>query len=222
MMKALRVFVLTIAAVTASFGATLFNNGALNNLNGNLMSELRQAEDFTLSELSNLTSITFFSLEADGAYTGSIDWSIYSGAGNQPGILVGGGNATPTRNNLGAVIPLDLDAYQNTFSVNLTNLAASSYWLVLHNGPVATTEFSDFYWGWTDLNAVNTPTIRGLEQSLAPPSLTWDDTGNEHAFFISGDPASGIPEPATVILLSTGLAALWFGKRSRARSSEDR
>jgi hypothetical protein len=221
MMRAFQLLVFTVCGVTAAFGAVLHSNGSFNNLGGNQMGSLVQAEDFTLTSLSNLTSVVFISVEdvaGAGAYSGSIDWSIYSSVGDEPGSLLGGGSASPTRVNLGAVAALSpFVAFENTMSISVTGLAAGSYWLVLHNGPVGTTADSDFYWGWTDLNAGNTGTIRGLEQSLNPVSITWDDTAQEHAFTIFGDvdPGGGVPEPSTLILLSAGLAAIWFRRNGK-------
>ncbi len=219
MMKVLRVFVLAICGVAASNGATLYDNGAINNLGGNQMGSLVQAEDFTITALSNITSVIFYSLEdvaGGGAYLGSIDWAVYSNnVSNQPGSLLGSGSASPTRVNLGVVAALSYVAFENTMSISVTGLVAGSYWLVLHNGPVATTADSEFYWAWTDVNAGNTGSIRGLEQSLNPVSFTWDDTGQEHAFAVFGDPGGEVPEPSTMILISTGLAAIWLRRSGK-------
>ena len=211
--KTIRVLALTAAWMPAAFESVLSFNGTNNNLGGNAMGDFLQADDFTLLATSNITSIVFYSLEGTGAYLGSVDWAIYTNVGNQPGALVSGGSgsATPTRVSLGPVAALGLDAFQNTMSVSVTGLVAATYWLVLHNGPVATTAFSDFYWAWTDLNGGNTGSTRGLEQSLFPASITWDDNSSEHAFSILGD--TDVPEPGTMILLSAGLAALWLRRK---------
>lgn len=212
MRKTIAALAVSLVGLSSLCGATLVNNGGLNNLGGNAMGDLLQADDFSLPALSNLTSVTYFSVEAGNAYTGSTQWWIYSNVGGQPGAVVGGGNATPTRTNVGTA--LGLDAWENTFAINVPNVGPATYWLVLHNGPLASTAFSDFYWGWTGTVSAG----NGLERSLDPVSATWDPNGNEHAFSISGDVVRGeVPEPGTVFLLSGGLAVLWLGKRSQTR-----
>ena len=69
---------------------------------------------------------------------------------------------------------------------------------------MANTNFQDFYWAWTNLNATNTGSIRGKEQIL-PSGITWDDLGQEHAFHLD---SAGVPEPGTLLLLSAGLVGL--------------
>lgn len=216
MKRTFRVLVLTFATVAASFGTTIFDNGTLNNLGASLMSDFLQAEDFSLVSPSNLTGVTFFSAEASGAYLGTIEWSIRANTAFpfQPGSVIASGTASSvTRVNLGTPAGLGgLAAFSNTFSVSVS-LATDTYWLVLHNGPNSTLDSSEFYWATADSNL----TILGKEQSLLPPSSTWDTNSQEHAFLISGNAVTDIPEPATIWTLSLGAAALWLTKQARNR-----
>ena len=94
-------------------------------------------------------------------------------------------------------------------------LTSGSYWLVLHNGLLTDTASTDYYWATADLNATNTASVHGREMSLSPPSATWDFVGSEYAFFVSGNAVgSGVPEPASVILIAGGLVALALRKRT--------
>ena len=102
--------------------------------------------------------------------------------------------------------------FQNDVAVASTSLAAGTYWLVLHDGLSSNTDFQDFYFAWTNVNPTNTASTRGKEQSLVPASVTWDATGQEHAFFISGT-SSATPEPGSILLLSGGLAVLLLARK---------
>ncbi len=175
------------------------------------LSELRQAEDFTLSTTSNLTSVTFWTLESQAAdFTGSIFYEILGDAVGAPGVTsFGSGLASVTRTAAGSAG--GFDQFQNDMALSVTNLAAGTYWLALHNGPLASTNFTDFAWSWTGLNAVNTPTSRGQEFSLNPLAVAWNTNDAEHAFSVYADAVvinPGLPEPATWLLIGAGVAAL--------------
>lgn len=221
MMKRLTLCLLCFCGLFVAPAATLYDNGTYNGLGGNGKGDAWQADDFVLAAASNLTGITFWTLEAQGAYLGSITWEIRTNNVDQPGTLVSGGsgNGAPTRAAVGTA--LGMDVYQNDLTVNITNLAAGTYWLVLHDGLATDVDFQDFYFAWTDLNGTNTPTNRGREQVL-PGGVTWDLNDQEHAFLISGTastapPGGDIPEPGSVVLLSGGLAAMLCARRYAKR-----
>jgi hypothetical protein len=190
----------------------LWDNGgpAVVNEGGSNMSDTFQAEDFELAVLSNLTGVRFWNLQGTANdYAGSIFYQIVTNAGGSPSnTVVGSGLVTPTRVAAGSM--LGLSQFQNDFSISLSNVAAGTYWLELHNGPLSATTFSDFYWTWTDLNGVNTLTNRGRERALDPPSAAWTTNDQEHAFLIAGDAVTEtpVPEPATLLLTASGIAAV--------------
>ncbi len=204
-----------LLAGSASAG-TVWNNGGPNSLGGNEIGDLNGAEDFIITAQSDLTAISFWSLEASGSYLGSITWSIQANTSNVPGAVIASGNIAPTRTNLGAVPALgtnpSLTLFQNNFAINVAALSAGTYWLVLHDGLSTDTALQDFYWAWANLNGTNTGTNRGLEQDATLTDPSWNTNSNEHAFLLSGAPT---PEPATMVLLSAGLAALWLAGRKR-------
>jgi len=80
---------------------------------------------------------------------------------------------------------------------------------VLHNGPLASNNFTDFYWAWTGTGGGNP----GMEQSLNPPAPGFTTNGQEHAFTLFGTPTTTLPEPASWVLVSAGAAFLGFLRR---------
>ncbi|MSV34964.1 MAG: PEP-CTERM sorting domain-containing protein [Bryobacterales bacterium] len=179
------------------------------------MSDFIQGDNFVLAFTTNLTAVRFWDMELSAAdYSGSIFWEIRNNAASVPGgTVLGTGTATPTRTAAGSALGLNI--FQNDFAITVNNVAAGTYWLVLHNGPLASTTFSDYYWAWTAVGGANAATDRGVEKSLNPLAVNWSTNGQEHAFLISGD-AVGIPEPGTLVFISTGIAAMgWARRQSR-------
>lgn len=215
---------LTIAALAlalqtgGALAATLWNNGlpATVGPGGSNMSDTFQADDFTITVASDLTAVRFWDLESSASdYTGSIFYRIVNNAAGSPGSTAfGSGTVTPTRTAAGTA--LGLNVVQNDFAISILNLLPGTYWLELHNGPLGTTAFTDYYWSFADLNATNTPTNRGSELGLDPLATTWTTNDSEHAFVILGDPRigpPGIPEPATMAL--AGVAMLLLAMRRK-------
>lgn len=203
---------------SAVMALTVWDNGGptvvLADQGGSNMSEFQQAEDFTLSTASNLTSMTFWSLEASALdYSGSIFYEITSNVAGAPGATVfGSGTATTTRTAAGT--SAGLTQYKNDFSLSVNNLAAGTYWITLHNGALSSPGFTDFYWSFADLTPTNTPTLRGKELALPPMVATpWSTNDREHAFLLGGELVPEVPEPETWLLFGTGLTALALRSR---------
>ena len=195
---------------TVAMADTLFDNGGPATLasdqGGSSMSDFKQADNFSLSTLSSLTGIRFWDQETrDGSsYLGSISWEILGDNAGAPGTTsYASGSATPTRTTAGVV--LGFQQYQNDFSINVPNLAAGTYWLVLHDGPLSSTNFLDFYWSWNDQGGQG-PGGDAMEYDLtAGGSGLWNSNSADKAFAVYG---SQVPEPGSMLLLGTGLVGL--------------
>ena len=176
--------------------ALIYDNGGPDQLNGNEMTEWLQAEDFTLSADSTLTSVNFWDIEATrgASYQGEIDWVLYADAGGQPGASFASGaavGAAVTRTFIQSCVLGFYDEYSLSFNISpgVPLTAGTTYWLGLHNGPLTFTTYSSFYWETTAFNG----TYTGLEDD-APFDGGWADNFNEHAFNLGGGGAGIVLE----------------------------
>ena len=137
---------------------------------------------------------------------GSLFWAIQSDSGGSPGATVASGTtsnvsrqATGLKDSSQTFIE-----FENTFDIPITNLFAGTYWLTLHDGPLAATDFADFYWEWSSDFG------NGQEFDLIA-SAGWDSNFADHAF------ALNVPEPSSISLMLIALLVAGFGARkSRA------
>jgi hypothetical protein len=189
----------------------VYDNGAPNSVSGNEMTQWIQAEDFTLSSTTLITGVQFWAFQTDDAccYTGSITFDIYSDASDSPGTVLESGSVTPTRtfDHSTSFGP----SYVYDFAIpDFLAVGGTQYWLGLHNGPLTTQTRDEMYWETTD------PTSGDGHELIAPFSGGWDDNSQEHAFNLTGTTAA-VPEPASLVLLGSGLIGLAARRRRSAR-----
>jgi hypothetical protein len=209
-----RLFAITAALAatlpTASAGGTgsIYDNGAPDHVSANNLGFAWQADDFSLSAGASISGINFWSLEAAGAYRGSISWSIVGDKGGKPTgtVLASATESGVNRSKLGT--SLGLDEFFNTFSFGTPlTLGPGTYWLVLHNGPFGNLDDpNEFLW---ETSAANY-TMGGMESFDGGAS--WTGNFNEHAFQVSA-----VPEPASVLLLTTGMLMVGALRRREQR-----
>lgn len=200
---------------TASAGPLVYNNGLPNQANGNEMTQWIQAEDFTLTTATTLGDARFWSVSPAGAYQGSIVWQIYANAGGQPGALLHSGTANPTRTFTGNNLFFGQE-FQNDFALPNISLAAGTYWLGLHNGPLTTTNRLEFYWETTNVGGGNTGTARGREDVAPFGAGGWFNNGQEHAFQLF---ATNVPEPMSMVVFGGLAVAGLAGVRRRLKKA---
>ena len=219
--------VITLAGSLAHAApVTLWDNGgpasSVLTQGGSNMSSFVQAANFTTSFATNLSSASFWSLETGSAFDGLITYSILGNASGSPdeNLVFASGSVAPTRTDTLAIAQFQ-NIFQYDFALSVTNLAAGTYWLELHNGALSVgSDEVQFSWAWSDGNLTNGNALDDQELSLFPPDLTWGTNQAEHAFLIAGERFVGqeISEPGTPLLvtLAAGLGLILSRRRTTA------
>ena len=88
MKNKIAIFLLSTASLSSAFGAQIYNNGSFNSLGGNAMGDFLESDDFTWPTLTTFSGFTFFTLEANGTYLGSVTWSIRANSAGRPSVYV--------------------------------------------------------------------------------------------------------------------------------------
>jgi hypothetical protein len=203
-----------LIAMTPAFGSIIYDNGATtDNLNALWISTNEVSDSFTVSSAATVSGISFTSWVSPGYSVTAIDWSISTaplgggtveGSGAGAGVSVTavcsqslscGGNALDVQADL--ISGLSVSLAPGTYYLNLQNAVAGGQGSVLwdmSNGP------SSAYY-----NAIASPyTV-----------VNYLSTGtNSETFQILGS-SSSVPEPASMVLIGSGLAGLYLVRRRR-------
>ncbi len=206
------------AAAAPTLAQVAVNGGAPNSGAGwNIFDDNRAASVFSISAPTSFDAIRFWGILFQNApYTPDIFWQILRDEGGSPGTSVAlEGNAVAD-----ATLRTELASSPGAFSwqfdlaTGARTLSDGVYWLALHDGPLNPSGFTGSSLIWETTAAPGAYDIQTF--SVAD---TWSDGGQTGlAFDLRTMPVVATPEPASVILLASGLLSIGgIGARRRRR-----
>jgi hypothetical protein len=217
----------TLICAPFASAAIIYNNGGPDQSGfADEMTQSQLAEEFTIGSTATITDVRFWALLESSSpgpaaaplqYNGSISWAIYTSGGGATcdplnpgaspcpvGLLASGNQAGASLVQTGQTVLSTNDEFQIDFTLNTPFVATGgvTYFLSLHNGPLADTTNANFLWETTSSTDAATGRFFTLNGGT-----TWQDTGFEHAFLLESN-ASSVPEPSAMFLFGGGLAGL--------------
>jgi hypothetical protein len=113
------------------------DNGGSSRQDGWEMTQWFEADDFVLTDRTQLSGIRFWNYVFPGMFAGTITWELYTNTGsNSPDVLIASGSSSPlTHEATGFALFTTLQEFVTTFDITPVTLEAGTYWIALHNGP---------------------------------------------------------------------------------------
>ncbi|MES2176999.1 MAG: PEP-CTERM sorting domain-containing protein [Gemmatimonadota bacterium] len=209
---------LLLAAGTLNAQTIVYDNGAPSGAQGAFIRGAGAwgASDFTLLTSATINTVRIWDLRSTPD-AGSVTWSILANNGGALGSALFGGVASVT----GVATGTCCNGYvtnEDEFSVGAISLAAGTYWLQLSD---ATNSFA-YYWETATPSGSSSYQDRQWTQ---PDRFGGGESAsqNENAFqLLSNTTEDATPEPASVILMATGLLVVGAARFRRRLPSASR
>ena len=179
-------FLSCFVLVVAASADVVYDNGSPGGTGYYIGTNAEYRSDFSLSSSTHLTQLNFWTT---CSAAGATQWAFYSDAGGAPGALITGGSSA-TSCSLYAANP-GCNTYQKSLGLNL-DLGPGTFWLGICGIPTYFT-ISNSWNGTSTYLYVN-----GAIYDPYPNGVSAD-----YAFNLEGN--SNVPEPASLVLLGSGL-----------------